>query len=229
MTSASDEKIWVIIPAAGIGKRMGSDTPKQYLKIKNKTIIEHSISSFINRPEIFKILVVLHPDDAQWSRISNTENVLTTVGGETRAHSVMNGLQYLQEMVSKNDWVLVHDAARPCLNDEVLDRFIHAVKDHPIGGLLALPVSDTLKKIDTNHEVRETVSRESLWAAQTPQIFRYSVLYEALQHALDSDAVITDESSAIELSGGHPLVVKGDPRNIKVTRAGDLPLAEKFL
>lgn len=231
MNTHNTPQYWALIPAAGTGKRMGEETPKQYLKLKNKTIIEHTVSIFTNHPKISKVVVVLHAEDTQWSHfpLSKSEKIITTVGGETRADSVMQGLNRLKETASQNDWVLVHDAARPCLTTETLDRLIESVQDHPIGGLLATPIADTLKKVNANHSVQETVSREKLWAAQTPQLFRFGILMDAMQKALASDIRITDESSAIEFSGKHPLVIKGDPKNIKITTPEDLKIAENYL
>jgi len=231
MNLQNEPRYWVVIPAAGIGKRMGGETPKQYVKLKNKPIIEHAVSVFIKHPKIFQVVVVLHADDTQWSSfpVSESEKIITTVGAETRAASVMQGLERLQETAFSNDWVLVHDAARPCLTTETLDRLIGSLKNHLVGGLLAIPVADTLKKVDGDHAVQETVSRKKLWAAQTPQLFRFGVLYDAMKKALAQDVCITDESSAIEFSGEHPLVIRGDPRNIKITRPEDLEIAEHYL
>jgi len=231
MNTQKEPRYWVVIPAAGIGKRMDGETPKQYIKLKNHTIIEHAVSVFTNHPKISQVVVVLHADDTQWSSIdiSESEKIITTIGGETRADSVMQGLERLQETASPNDWILVHDAARPCLTTETLDRLIESLRDHRIGGLLAIPVADTLKKVDADHSVQETVSRKKLWAAQTPQLFRFAILYDAMKKALASDHLITDESSAIEFSGEHPIVIKGDPKNIKITRPEDVTLAENYL
>ena len=224
-------RYWVVIPAAGSGKRMGEMTPKQYLKLKNKTMVGHAVSVFTRHPKISQVVVVLHADDTRWSDfdIPESEKIVTAVGGETRADSVMQGLECLRASVSPDDWVLVHDAARPCLTTDILDRLMEALQDHPVGGVLALPVADTLKKAGAGYVVRETVSRNQLWSAQTPQLFRFSILYDAMNSALASDAVITDDSIAIELAGEQPLIVKGDPRNIKVTHLEDLILAESLL
>ncbi len=224
-------RYWVVIPAAGSGKRMGEMTPKQYLKLKNKTMVGHAVSVFTRHPKISQVVVVLHADDTRWSDfdIPESEKIVTAVGGETRADSVMQGLECLRASVSPDDWVLVHDAARPCLTTDTLDRLMEALQDHPVGGVLALPVVDTLKKAGAGYVVRETVSRNQLWSAQTPQLFRFSILYDAMKSALASYAVITDESSAVELAGEQPLIVKGDPRNIKVTHLEDLILAESLL
>lgn len=226
-----DVKYWVVIPAAGMGRRMRSKTPKQYLKINDKTVIEHTVSLFSTHPLIEQVVVVLHEADTQWSTI-NIENpwkIVTTVGGETRAQSVMQGLIYLQSMAAAKDWILVHDAVRPCLSSTLLNHFMHIVDGHRLGGLLAVPIMDTVKKVDTDHGVRQTISREGLWIAQTPQMFRYGFLFDALQRAVALGKPVTDESSAIELAGEHPLVVPGDWCNIKITQPEDLVRAKKHL
>ena len=224
-------KYWAIIPAAGIGQRMQSKISKQYIKINNQTIIERTVSLFSTHPLIEKVIVVLHAEDTQWSTlaIQSPEKVVTTVGGEERVDSVMQGLRYLQTIAATNDWVLVHDAVRPCLAPSLLDFFIKTVADHRIGGLLAVPITDTIKKVDADHAVRATISREGLWTAQTPQMFRYGFLFDAVQDALKLEIPITDESCAVELAGEHPLVVQGDWRNIKVTTPEDLDRAKYIL
>lgn len=178
-----------------------------------------------------KVVVALHENDTQWStlNIQNPEKVVTTVGGETRALTVLKGLDYLQSEAAAEDWVLVHDVARPCLSRPVLDEFIKTVADHRVGGLLAIPIRDTVKRVDADHGVRETVSREGLWAAQTPQMFRYGFLFDAVQQALEKNVDVTDESTAIEWAGEHPIVVSGDWRNIKITTPEDLERAKVFL
>lgn len=228
MNAQSKPQYWVIIPAAGIGKRMGEKKPKQYLKFKNSTIIESTLSIFVKHPKVSQVIVALHANDTHWSRLPKQEKITTTLGGKTRAESVMRALEYLTGMAQQNDWVLVHDAVRPCLTTEILDRLIENLQEHPVGGLLAIPVVDTLKKVDAaNHVVQETVARENLWAAQTPQLFRFGILYDAMKKALDSKVTITDESSAIEFSGESPMVVEGDPKNIKITTPKSLSMAER--
>lgn len=222
---------WTIIPAAGIGLRMRASVPKQYLELNGKTILEHSIQKFIDHSRIEKIVVVLHADDAHWSSIKfiNPTKLMTTVGGKSRAESVLQGLELLKELAQDHDWVLVHDAVRPCVSLRDIDRLIYHLKDHKVGGLLGVPVADTLKRIDETYNVCNTLNREKIWCAQTPQMFRFSVLYDALRSMLGSNSQITDESSAVEAMGNKPLMVQGDPRNIKITFPEDLLLAEKFL
>ena len=228
---SGQSRYWVVIPAAGSGKRMGENIPKPYLTLGDSPVIEHSVSIFTAHPRISQVVVVLAADDARWSQlaIAQSNQILTTVGGDTRAHSVMQGLERLKNVASSNDWVLVHDAARPCLTRSALDRLIQTLQDHPIGGLLAVPVADTLKKVTADNIVRETVAREQLWCAQTPQMFRFEILYSAIKKALAENVSITDEASAVEFIGEHPLVVKGDSRNIKITRPEDLVMAENYV
>ena len=230
-TAALESKCWVIIPAAGIGQRMGSETPKQYLKINNETIVERTISLFSTNFLIEKVVVVLHPSDTRWStlNIQYPDKVVTAVGGDVRVESVRQGLLYLKKEAAANDWVLVHDVVRPCLSSALLNFFINTIADHRVGGLLALPVTDTIKKIDTDHVVRTTISREGLWVAQTPQMFRYGFLLDAIENAIQLDTPVTDESCAIELAGEHPIVIRGDWRNIKITTPEDLEQAKGIL
>lgn len=226
-----DLKYWVIIPAAGIGNRMGLKTPKQYLKLNQKNIIEQTVSLFTNHPIVQCVIVMLHAEDSQWSTINidHPEKIVTAIGGETRAKSVMKGLEYLQAKAETYDWVLTHDAVRPCLSTRLLDHFIRTVADHRVGGLLGMPINSTIKKVDADHGVRETIPREGLWVAQTPQMFRYGFLFDAMQAALETKEEITDEAQAIELVGEHPLMIEGDWRNIKITHADDLERVRSIL
>jgi len=224
---------WVLIPAAGIGRRMRSKVAKQYLQLQGKPILEHTLSLFISHPKVKKIIVILHEDDQQWPKlsVSHHEKLQTVKGGKTRADSVMQGLQFLETFAAPNDcdWVLVHDALRPCLLPEVLHRLLAQVETHPIGGLLALPIAETLKKLDAEQCVIQTIPRQDLWMAQTPQMFRYHLLQKAMREAARKKIHMTDEASAIECLGMRPLVVKGDRRNIKITWPQDLVWAEKIL
>jgi len=203
---------------------MGAELPKQYLTLNNQTMIESSISVLAQQEDIARVVVVLASDDVHWHQldIANHQKIQTTTGGQTRADSVMCGLEFLKESAAPDDWVLVHDAARPFLTAAALDRLITALHAHPVGGLLAMPVVDTLKKVDSDHIVEKTLSRENIWAAQTPQMFRFGILYDAMQTALAAGVAITDESSAIEFVGKRPLLVLGDRCNIKITRPEDL-------
>lgn len=211
----------VIIPAAGIGSRMNSERPKQYLKINGKAIIEYSLSVFLADPRCQKIVVALHPDDKYWSGlvISKAEKIQTVQGGDYRYQSVLNGLLALQTVVGEDDWVLVHDAARPLLLKADVDTLLNTLQDARVGGLLAAPLHATIKRVD-GQKVVATEPREQLWQALTPQMFRYGVLREAYSNYGEEN--ITDSSSAIEQLGLTPTIVPGYGSNIKVTTPEDL-------
>ena len=222
-------RYFALIPAAGSGTRMGLDGPKQYATLAGKPLIAHCLATLQAVPQIEKIFVVLAPGDLLWAQhmaAAQTERVVPLfVGGASRAMSVANGLEAVADQIGEQDWVLVHDAARACLTSAHVGRLIDALAAHPVGGLLAVPLADTLKRADDSGLVSTTVPRESLWQAQTPQMFRYALLRRALRDALD----VTDESSAIEAAGLRPLLVEGDVSNFKVTRALDLQMAQWVL
>lgn len=223
---------WAVIPAAGVGSRMQSDLPKQYLLLAGRPVLQHTVDALIAHPLIKGVLLVLAPDDSyfddyDWSGYGE-RLVVCRVGGESRAASVRNGLQELQALADPDDWVLVHDAARPCLARAELDRLINSVAGgDTAGGILAVPVADTLKRADSRECIDTTVSRENLWQAQTPQMFHYGLLLRALQQGTDDG--VTDEASAVERLGLHPRLVMGSSHNIKITFPGDLPFAEWIL
>ena len=227
----TNQKIWVIIPAAGVGKRMESDTPKQYLKLNNKTIIEHTLSLFDKHDAISEVIVAISEGDEYWAdlNIELSKPLHVAKGGEERCDSVLNALMFLEGKAADNDWVLVHDAARPCLRDEDLTLLLNTLAEHDVGGLLAVPVRDTMKRSFDNNLIKETVERKNLWHALTPQMFHFSMLKSALESALNNNDVITDEASAIELAGYQPVLVEGHTDNIKITRPEDLVLASFFL
>ena len=206
------KKIWVIIPAAGVGKRMESDTPKQYLKLNNKIIIEHTLAVFDKHNSISEIVVSISEGDEYWDALNlNLSKPLHIAnGGKERCDSV-------------------HDAARPCLRQEDLTLLLETLEEHGVGGILAVPVRDTMKRSFDNNTIKETVKRENLWHALTPQMFRFSMLKNALESALDKNDLITDEASAMELAGYQPVLVEGHADNIKITRPEDLVLASFFL
>jgi 2-C-methyl-D-erythritol 4-phosphate cytidylyltransferase len=224
-------RYWAVVPAAGRGARMGSELPKQYLELHGATVIEHTLARLCNHPALAGVAVVVAPDDAYWDALRPRCRVplYTVHGGEERCHSVLNGLRRLAHVADPMDWVLVHDAARPCLRGADLDRLISELQEHPVGGLLALPVSDTVKRADRDGTVLETVSRSHLWRALTPQMFHLRELTQALEAALARHLLVTDEASAMELYGRPPRVVAGHADNIKITHPQDLPLAELFL
>lgn len=226
-----EQKFWVIIPAAGIGTRMNADCPKQYLKLNGKTVLEHTLNCFIHHPRISGVIVVIAEHDKYWPDLhfKTDRPIITVKGGDERCHSVLNAMQGLEELAEDDDWVLVHDAARPCLDKHDLDKLLITMATHPVGGLLGAPVHDTIKKIDSVNVVEETVDREYLWRALTPQMFRYGMLRKALKSALNDGYLVTDDASAIEHAGYAPLMLEGSPDNIKITRPEDLALAEFYL
>lgn len=220
-----------LIPAAGFGSRMGNEVPKQYLPLLGKPMIFHAIKRLCSAQSIKQVYVVLSPEDTIWNEYD--WSVFTPklkplfCGGDTRAESVLNGLQKVQGDIQADDWVLVHDAARPCLTADHLANLIQALGNDEVGGLLAVPVADTLKRADKQGRVKQTEPREGLWQAQTPQMFRYELLVKALE-ALGTETP-TDESRAVEHLGFHPKLVACDSRNLKVTYPQDLQLAELIL
>lgn len=225
------QNIWVIIPAAGVGKRMGSDTPKQYLSLNGKSIIEHTLSVFDGHESISEIIVAVSESDEYWPslNINLSKPLHVAKGGNERCDSVLNGLKFLENKAADSDWVLVHDAARPCLRQEDLSLLLDTLEEHAVGGILAVSVRDTMKRSTDENIIKETVDRENLWHALTPQMFRYGLLKSSLESALNDNKVITDEASAIELAGYQPVLVEGHADNLKVTRAEDLELAAFFL
>ncbi len=220
-----------LIPAAGSGARMTAELPKQYALLAGKPMIHHAVHSLCAHPLIEQVFVVLSPGDTRfaaldWSACGKKLAALYC-GGATRAASVFNGLQAVHDALDGADWVLVHDAARPCLRGMDIDRLIAGIGDDAVGGLLAVPVADTLKRANAEHAVVQTEPRDHLWRAQTPQMFRYRVLIEALRRT--DIAAVTDESSAVEQTGVQPQLVPGSATNIKVTVPEDLALAELIL
>ncbi len=223
--------LWVVIPAAGVGKRMQVNHPKQYLKIQNKTVLEHTISRFSDFNVVKGIVVVVSRGDEYWPVLTIKAKVPVYVadGGKERCHSVLNGLEHLKEKASPNDWVMVHDAARPCLHADDIQKLIDELWQHGTGGLLGLPVADTVKFCGGNNRVKHTVSREGLWRALTPQMFRYEKLRGSLEAAIKNPEKITDEASAIEAAGYEPVMVEGRWDNIKITHPQDLGQAAQFM
>jgi len=231
-------KVWVVIPAAGIGKRMQSDIPKQYLKINNKTVLEHTLNCFLFHAEVAGIIVVLHSDDHHWKTIKLNSNhdvpIYTVEGGKERSDSVMQGLDYLLmvERLAEDNWVMVHDAARPCLIEKDINSLLSIRSDVSVGGILASPVRDTMKRA-VNKKGKEiistTESRDNLWHALTPQMFRIGELKTAINHCLEKGISITDESSAIEAVGKQVELVEGSMNNIKITQQSDFEMATLLL
>ena len=224
-------RYFALVPAAGSGSRLGSSTPKQYLPLAGRTVLHHTLGRLAAHPRIEQVFVVLAPADtefrtADWQSLEDRIQPLYC-GGDTRAESVYNGLTAARDAIGGDDWVLVHDAARPCLSAEALDRLIDEVGEDQSGGLLAIPVADTLKRGDGGSRVEATERREGLWQAQTPQMFRYGSLVEALRKS--GAATVTDEASAVERLGLKPRLVMGELRNLKITYPQDLELAELIL
>ena len=210
---------------------MGSSVPKQFLAIGNKTVLEHCLESLWKLPELSGMVLVSHghPALACIQERFRNQRLLRADGGEKRCHSVLNGLHALAGQAHADDWVLVHDAARPCVRQHDLRVLINALASHEVGGLLGTRVHDTMKRIDAQRLVQETVERRGLWHAHTPQMFRYGLLRQCLEQALKEGYEVTDEASALEHAGYHPLMVECHPDNIKITRPEDLELAEFYL
>ena len=222
---------WAIVPAAGRGTRMGTGTPKQYLQVMGLTLIEHSLRALLRHPEVDAVMVALAPDDPFWAGWREMEGkpIYTCQGGVERADSVLSALQALPATVSEDQFVLVHDAARPCLRGVDLSRLFAIGQADPIGAILAAPVRDTLKRANDEGRSAMTEPREALWRALTPQMFRRGGLTRALQAAMRVGAKVTDEAMAMERLGLKPRLVEGSEDNIKVTTPADLDLAEFIL
>lgn len=223
--SACLPAFWAVIPAAGVGARMAADRPKQYLQLGGRTILEHSLGCFLDHPSLKGLVVSLAVDDPYWPNLACAADprIQRADGGAERSGSVLNALLQLNALgASDDDWVLVHDAARPNLSREDLDTLLAQLADDPVGGLLAVPARDTLKRVDKRGRVVETIDRSLIWQAYTPQMFRLGALHCALADSLVADALITDEASAMEWSGQAPRLVEGRADNIKVTRPEDL-------
>jgi 2-C-methyl-D-erythritol 4-phosphate cytidylyltransferase len=228
-------KIIALIPAAGTGTRLGDSLPKQYLDINGQPLIVHTLQALARVSRIEKIIVVLSPEDQHWrGLVANGSPAWTTlatrvettnVGGKSRRDSVLNGLNAMPDGENKNTWIMVHDAARPCIRSELVEQFIDELENDLVGGLLALPLSDTIKLDDGNLRVAKTLPREKIWRAQTPQMFKFDLL----QKALTASPNATDEAEAIEATGHQPKLVMGDSANLKVTYATDLKLAKMLL
>jgi 2-C-methyl-D-erythritol 4-phosphate cytidylyltransferase len=218
-----------LIPAAGSGSRFGAAGPKQYSALAGKTVLYHAIRALLTAAPIETVFVVLAPDDEEFRqqdwRAFGTRLAPLYCGGGTRRDSVLNGLIASSSVIETEDKVLVHDAARPCLGQPELRRLMQEAGADAVGGILAVPVADTLKRGDEERRIVGTQSREGLWQAQTPQLFGHGLLLRAL-HA---SAAVTDEAGAVEALGYQPRLVEGSPRNIKITYPADLDIAERFL
>ncbi|MFT6989426.1 MAG: 2-C-methyl-D-erythritol 4-phosphate cytidylyltransferase [Paraglaciecola sp.] len=223
----------VVVPAAGVGKRMRTDCPKQYLCIAGKTIIEHTLTNLIEHSQVKRVIVVLNPNDKAFAQLTIASHPCIEVveGGQERCDSVLAGLNHLS---NDEEWVLVHDAARPCFSSTDLSALLQLAEQGSIGGILAAPVRDTMKRADSlkmngQNIVKQTESRDNLWHALTPQFFKLASLKKAMNEANQQNKSITDEASAIELLGEKVILVEGCASNIKITQPEDLLLAEFYL
>ncbi len=220
---------YAIVPAAGSGTRFGSEVPKQYLELAGRPLIHHTLAALCACERIKRVWVVLSPGDEWWGSFDWTSlgAKLHAVfcGGATRGESVSNGLAAAASVLADDDWVMVHDAARPCLSQDMLANLCEELVDDPVGGILAVPVADTLKRADAQQRVAATEPRDGLWQAQTPQMFRFAVLRKALA----ANSGVSDEAGAIEAAGLKPRLVAADASNLKVTFPADLRLAELIL
>lgn len=222
-------KTFALVPAAGQGTRMGDALPKQYLPVAGRPMMFHSLEALAAVGRIDHVIAILSPLDRHWgahdwSAFPDKIEALFA-GGASRGESVANALALLAGRAAADDWILVHDAARPCIATRLVEQFLDEVGDDPVGGLLAMPLADTLKRAEDSMRVGETIPREGLWRAQTPQMFRYDTLRRGLARTPGA----TDESQAVESLGQMPRIVQGENANLKVTFADDLPLAEMIL
>lgn len=223
-------RYWLVMPAAGSGRRFGDRMPKQYAPLHGRTVLEWALAPFLSDGRCAGAVVVIAPSDTWWPKIAERISPVTVAqGGGERAESVRSGLQALTRKANADDWVLVHDAARPCLSNADRDRLLEQGGAHAVGGLLAVRASETLKRAQSDQSVESTVDRADLWRAGTPQMFRFARLVEALDRALTAKRFPTDEAQALEWLGDHPLLVEGSAANIKVTSPEDLKIAEALL
>lgn len=227
-------RYWLVMPAAGQGTRMHSQHlkyPKQYYHLHGKPVIEYSLRPFLAHESLHKAVVVLNENDRVWSELTVARHpkMMTTLGGRERGESVLNGLISIEDQAQPDDWVLVHDAVRPCVKKNDINALIQKTLDHPVGGILGMPVRDTLKRTVDGSSIECTVNRHHLWHALTPQMFRYHKLRTALSGAIRRGQKITDEASALESMGEYPKLVRTSSWNIKVTYSEDLALVEAIL
>ncbi len=230
MESQPSKNCWAVVPAAGVGQRMQADRPKQYLQLSEHTVLEQTLQRLWCSGIFKKIVVSVSVDDGYWSQLSIVQSdwLIRADGGKQRADSVLSGLNVLDGIADINDWVFVHDAARPCLTSTDILRLKEGIKNDLVGGILGLPVHDTLKYASENR-IMDTLDRNMVWRALTPQAFRFGILKQALLDASNTGVTVTDESSAIEAMGLQPKLVEGRADNIKITRPEDLDLARFYL
>ncbi|MCB1616119.1 MAG: 2-C-methyl-D-erythritol 4-phosphate cytidylyltransferase [Pseudomonadales bacterium] len=233
------QPVWVVVPAAGSGQRFGADLPKQYMPLFGKTVIEVTIGKWLGLPWVKGVVVAVASNDMHFEQLplAKDKRVLKVVGGEQRCNSVLKALEYLSihcaSTCDDTDWVLVHDAARPCFSIKAIQSMVESLCQDKVGGIMAIPVADTLKKSMADQQGRfhvvETLERNAVWQAQTPQMFRFGMLFSALKKCLQEKRLVTDEASAIEADGMQALLFAGSPYNIKITHQQDLMLAELVL
>ncbi|MCX7290980.1 2-C-methyl-D-erythritol 4-phosphate cytidylyltransferase [Janthinobacterium sp.] len=229
VAASNRPRYFALIPAAGVGARMEAGSPKQYLPIAGKPMLRHAVDAFLASPLIAHTYIVVSAEDGQIDGLVPDQGVtVLRCGGATRMETILNALQALHGSIAAHDQVLVHDAARPGLTPALIAKLINEVGEHPAGGLLALPVVDTVKRAGPANVSAQTVPRDGLWLAQTPQMFSYALLHRALSQAPDPQA-ITDDASAVEALGLAPRLVEGHPRNLKVTLPRDIQTAELYL
>ena len=222
-------KFWAVVPAAGVGKRMNADRPKQYLQLNGKTVLEQTLLRLLQAEVFSAVSVAISVEDPYWPELplASHAKVVTAAGGKERADSVLSALKAIRDVAADSDWVLVHDAARPCLTTDDIHLIINSLVDDEVGGILALASHDTLKNVQ-GRSILGTLDRSHIWRALTPQMFRYGRLKSALE-AAEGNLAVTDEASAVEMQGGQPKIVEGRPDNIKITRPEDLALAQFYL
>lgn len=230
MSPNTSNSFVAIVPAAGVGSRMKADRPKQYLVINGKTVLEHTVEKLLAHPQITHVVVAVSDDDPFYPELpmAQRDDVIRVSGGKERADSVLSGLRYVEQN-QLSEWILVHDAARPCVRLEDIQKLIDISMLNNLGGILAVPVRDTMKRAGLDQRIDHTVEREALWHALTPQMFRTEQLTRALSSALQESVMITDEASALEWLGESPALVQGSGDNIKITQPEDLALAEFYL
>ena len=229
--SEFEPKFWAVVPAAGIGRRFSADIPKQFYPLNGQLVAEHTLNRLLSLPMISAIYTPCDISSPHWSSVAavKSERVQLIAGGDNRAQSVLNALIAIQEFADQDDWVLVHDMARPCVATESISQLIKSLSKHQVGGILAAPVNETLKRVNDEKLVVETVERSQYWAAQTPQMFRFRLLKNAIQAMLEVGRIPTDEASAIECAGHQPQVIEGRRDNIKITRREDLAVAAAIM
>ena len=224
-------KIWAILPAAGAGKRFSTEKPKQFFELNGLPVAEHCLQRLLTIESLQSIIIPCDMSASEWAQVRSVQNpkVQLVTGGDQRANSVLNGLQAIASHVDDTDWVLVHDIARPCITSADINKLIDAVENHAAGGVLTASVNETLKKVSSDQHIEATVDRAQYRLAQTPQIFKFSLLKAAIENCLQAGITPTDEAFAVEHAGLPVLVVEGRQDNIKITRQEDLAIASAIL